>query len=186
MMNKIKYVSKWVRIIFQIIALSLPIILILSWVSAPDSLILPGGVIKMSVIPSGYLAHGKILHALTFSEKVYGCLLSAVPLLVNLFILYSLTKLFRLYETGVIFSSLHVRYLRNIGVALLLGQLIDPIYQLLIGLVLTLNNPPGHRFMAVTLDQTNLAILFSGVIVILISWIMAEGYKLQEDQSLTI
>ena len=107
-------------------------------------------------------------------------------MLIELYILYSLIKLFGLYSKGEIFSVNNVRYIRNIGYALLFTQIVNPLYQVLMGAVLTLHNPPGHRFLSITLDQTNLGIILIALIVILISWIMAEGCKLREEQQLTI
>lgn len=189
-MNKIKRVSLFFKILFQIIFVALPILLIIAWVSSPDSIVLFGGIINMSFIPRAYSSAGShgnsILHVLSTNERLMGFCLSAIPMMVQLYIVYSLIKLFQLYQNGIIFSLKNVKYIRNIGYALLIGQLINPFYEGLMGLVLTLHNPPGHRFATITLDQTNLGIIFTGLLIILISWIMAEGCKLQEEQQLTI
>lgn len=91
-----------------------------------------------------------------------------------------------MYEQGKIFSLNHVKYIRNIGYALLIGQIVEPFYQGIMGFILTAHNPPHHRFATVTLDQTNIGMLLTALLVILISWIMAEGYKLHQEQQLTI
>jgi hypothetical protein len=195
-MNRIKRVSLFFRIIFQIIFIILPIFLILSWANAPEQLVFLNGFIKLDAIPPAYsgmhiftageLPKKAILHSLTNGEKILGGLISAIPMLIEMFVLYSLIKLFKLYEKGEIFSIFHVRYLRNIGLALLIGQLIEPFYQFIMGIVLTVNNPPHHRFATITLDQTNIGILLTSLLIILISWIMAEGCKLHEEQQLTV
>lgn len=183
-MNKIKRVSLFFRVIFQMILVALPVLLIVGWVYAPAELVLLHGFIKLNVIPVSY--QNSILHPLSASEKSLGALLSVIPLLVQMYVVYALIKLFRLYERGEIFSLRNVRYLRNIGYALLVGQLIEPFYQFFMGLVLTLHNPPHHRYAAITLDHANIGILLAALLVILISWIMAEGCKLREEQQLTI
>lgn len=203
-MNKIKRVSLFFRIIFQIIFIAIPILLIFSWIYAPEPLNLFIGIIKFNAIPStyagphvyakgAYLLHPPmgapepvLLHILSWKEKCLGFLVSLLPTTIDLIVLYCLIKLFRLYEQGEIFSINNVKYIRNIGYALLIGQLLNPIYQGLMGIVLTWNNPKGHRFAAISLDQTNLGILLVGLMVILISWIMTEGCRLREEQQLTI
>lgn len=195
-MNRFKNVSLFFRLVFQIIFIALPILLIMSWIVAPDELILLAGFIKINAIPATYsgmhtftaqgIPEKAILHTLSIGEKSLGCLVSMIPMMVEMFILYYLIKLFKLYENGDIFSLHHVRYIRNIGYALLIGQLIEPFYQFVMGAVLTLHNPPHHRYAAITLDQTNIGILLTALLVILISWIMAEGCKLHEEQQLTI
>lgn len=178
------------------IFISIPILLIISWIYAPNELVLLSGIIKFNPIPTVYSGvhdyaapgiFGKaILHTLSVGEKSLGCLVSFIPMLIDMFVVYCLIQLFRLYENNEIFSINHVKYLRNIGYALLTGQLIQPFYQFAMGLVLTLHNPPHHRYAAITLDQTNIAILLTALMAILISWIMAEGCKLYEEQQLTI
>ncbi len=195
-MNKIKNVSLFFRLVFQIIFIVLPVLLIISWVYAPDELVLLVGFIKLNAIPATYsgmhtytaqgLPEKAILHTLSVGEKSLGCLVSAIPMMVKMFLLYCLIKLFKLYENGDIFSINHVRYIRNIGYALLISQLIEPFYQFVMGFVLTMHNPPHHHFAAITLDQTNVGILLTAFLVILISWIMAEGCNLREEQQLTI
>ena len=194
-MNKIENVSLFFSVIFKIIFITTPILLIISWIYAPDELRLLLGFIKLNAIPHTYsgthvfangLSAKAILHPLSAGEKILGCLVSAIPMMIEMFVVYCLIKLFKLYSKGNIFSMQHVRYIRDIGYALLVGQIIEPFYQFAMGLVLTLNNPPHHRYAAITLDQTNIGILLTALLVILISWIMAEGYKLREEQQLTI
>jgi hypothetical protein len=195
-MDRIKLVSLFFRIVFQIIFIALPVLLIVSWIYAPNELILLAGFIKLNAIPATYsgmhtyIPHNApekvILHTLSLDEKSVGCLISTIPMIIEMFIVYLLIKLFKLYEKGEFFSINHVRYIRNIGYALLVGQLVEPFYQFVMGLVLTLNNPPHHHYAAITLDQINIGILFTALLVILISWIMAEGCKLREEQQLTI
>jgi len=185
-MNKIQRVSLFFRIIFQIIFICAPILLIINWMYAPQELVLLGGIIHFNTIPKAYLGEQIILSPLTMNIKIAACLLDVVPLFIELFVLYSLIKLFKLYERNEIFSLAHVQYIRRIGYALLIGQMINLFYQALMGIILTWHNPPHHHVMQISLDQTNISILLTSFLVILISWVMAEGYQLREEQQLTI
>lgn len=192
-MNRIQRVSKFFRVLFQILLVVLPVLFVSSWVlwaSFLEPVYMLNGVIRFNFVPQAYTAtaeHGThILHTLTLTEKLLTGLVTTIPFMVELFIFYSLAKLFKLYERGEIFSMENVRHIRNIGYALLIGQIIDPFYQALMGLILTIHNPPGQGFISVTLDQTNIEIILTALMVILISWVMAEGCKLREDQQLTI
>ena len=177
-MNRIKRVSLFFKIVFQILFIVLPIILVIAWSTSPESFVIMGGVINMSFIPRSYV--NSILHVLTPTDRLLGFGISSIPMLIELYILYSLIKLFDLYGKGEIFSVNNVKYIRNIGYALLVTQVVNPLYEGLMGVALTWHNPHGHRFASVTLDQTNLGIIFVTLIIILISWIMAEGCKLRE------
>jgi hypothetical protein len=204
-MNRIKRVSLFFKWVFLIVLIALPMLTIVSWIYAPDTLVLLAGFIKVSAIPANYagmhlytlpgahfgptstgVVEKALLHSLTVKEKIIGCLISMIPTFISMFITYSLIKLFDLYAKGDIFSIKHVKYIRNIGYALLLGQIIEPFYQFAMGVVLTMNNPIHYRYASITLDQNNVGILLTSLLVILISWIMAEGYQLREEQRLTI
>ena len=54
------------------------------------------------------------------------------------------------------------------------------------GIVLTMHNPLHYRFASISFNQTNIGMLLTAFLIILISWIMAEGYKLQEKLKLTL
>ncbi len=195
-MNRIKNISLCFRVIFQIILVALPVLLVISWLFAPEPVMLLAGFIKLDAIPASYSglhtysaqagAEPAIMHTLSLGEKSLGCLVSVIPMLIEMFVVYGLIKLFKRYEQGSIFSLEHVKTIRNIGYALLLGQVIEPAYQFAMGFVLTLKNPPGHHYAAISLDQANIGIVLTALLAILISWIMAEGYKLHEEQQLTV
>ena len=187
-MSKIKRVSLFFRVLFQFVFIAYPILLISCWINAPEPLTMLAHVFEINVIPRAYSSKGimPILHTLSVNEKLMGFFVSLVPLAIELFVLHCLIKLFRLYERGEIFSLNNVTYIKNIGYALLLGQLINPFYQGIMGVVLTMRNPPGHRYAGITFDQTNLGIVLTALLVILISWVMAEGCRLREEQQLTI
>ncbi len=102
------------------------------------------------------------------------------------YILYFLSQLFQLYEQGVIFSNQNVKYFKKIGYLLLAYQLIDIICSGLLSLILTMGNPPGFRTITVNFSGTNLTVLLTAFMIILISWIMTEGCHLHEEQSLTV
>lgn len=183
-MNKIKRTSLLFRVLFQILFVALPLFLIMAWVMSAGTFKLNSGLIILNYVPTAYSS--SILHPLNMLEKCLALGASFVPMVVQLLILFSLIRLFKLYEQGVFFSMNNVRYFRNIGYALIATQIVDPLYQGLMGLILTWRNPPGHRFFSISLDQANIGVLLVALMVILISWIMLEGCKINEEQQLTI
>lgn len=184
-MHKIKRTSAFFKLLFQIAFIALLLVNSIGWIYAPDKISLLDGSIRLSVIPELYVNEqgSAILHILSVSEKLLGFLVSLIPVGIKLFILYSFIRLFKLYEQGQIFSGMHVRYIKNIGYSLLLSQIITPVYQGLMGLVLTWHNPPGERLVSMSMDQTNLGIMLIAFMIIFISWIMEEGCKLHEERT---
>lgn len=195
-MNNIKKVSFYLRSLFQILFITLPFLTFISWLYAPEPLIFFQDLFRIDAIPEVYrglhmysknaLPQPVLLPVLSLTEKSLGFLISLIPTLIDLFILYSLIKLFKCYEQEEIFSLNNIGYIRNIAYGLLLSEMVNPIYQFFIGIILTFHNPPGHHFASISLSQTNIGMVLTAVLVILISWIMAEGLKLREEQQLTI
>ena len=185
-MNKIQRVSLFFRVLFQITFIVLPLFLAISWIEAPKPLDLLSGTIIFDTMP----AHSvyPILMPLTTTTKILGFVVNLIPTGVQLFVLYFLIKLFRLYEKGEIFSLENVRYIKKVGYTLLIGQLINPIYDVLLSLTLTWNNHLHGipRYAMVEFSGTNFGILLTALMVILISWIMAEGCRLRDEQQYTI
>ena len=183
-MNKIKKISLFFRALFQILFIVLPILLIVAWVQSAGTFEMVAGVINLNYVPAVYV--NNILHPVNITEKMLALGAGCLPLFVQLYILFSLIRLFKLYEQGVIFETDNVRYIRNIGYALIVTEIINALYQGLIGFILTWHNPPGHRFSSITLDHTNIGVILVALMVILISWIMLEGCKIREEQQLTV
>ncbi len=183
-MNKIQRVSKFFKWMFQITFILMPILLILFWINAPSpvSSTAANHGFVISYIPKGI----KILHTLSANTKLLGFVISLIPLTVNLFILYFLIRLFKLFEACEIFSYKSVRYIKYVGYTLLIGQVVSPIHQALLSAALTWHNPHGERVISVSLSGTNLGILLMALLIILVSWLMSEAYKMQEDQKYTI
>jgi hypothetical protein len=177
-MNKIKHVSLFFRVFFQIAFVCLIGEQIIGWIDAP----VKGGF--FNVIPASY--QDLILSPLSFNTKIAGFFLSCIPLVVKLVVLYSLIKLFRLYERHEFFSSNNVLYIRKAGYALLILEIIKPLTDFLLGFILTAANPPGYRVAMITFDDANIGVILTALIIILNSWIMTEGCKLKEEQQLII
>lgn len=189
-MKNIKRVSLFFRIIFQTLLVGLPTLLVIAWFTDPSSLVLLHGLINLSFIPQNYMPsayHGSaIMHVFNLPERIIGLCIGAIPTAIEMYFLYSLVCLFKLYEKGEIFSAKNVQYIRASAYALLLVQIINPIYESIMGIFLTWRNPPGHHFFAITVDQTNLGLICLAILILLISWVMAEGARLNEEQQLTV
>lgn len=187
-MNKIQRVGSFLRVIFQIAFFAWPLMLILYWIFAPHMYSDVSHVnataydVFVSFIPRGT----EILHPITGTDAFRGFLVGILPITIEMMIIYFLIKLFKLYEQGKIFTSLNVEYLRKIGICMLVNQGVGFIYDGLITFVLTMHNPAGHRVASITFGNYDVYNIVTAVMVIVISWIMAEGCKLNDEQQLTV
>lgn len=120
------------------------------------------------------------------STRFLAFLTDLIPLAAVTYALLKLRGLFRLYERGLIFTQLNVSCFRSLGRALIVWVACNVVRRTLLGLVLTMNNPPGKRMLVLGLDSGDFTGVFVGIVVLIISWVMDEARKIQEDQALII
>ncbi|STX39357.1 DUF2975 domain-containing protein [Legionella feeleii] len=126
--------------------------------------------------PSNYsLTHRLVILAIQF-----------LPLSITVLICHKLAKLFGLYEKGDLFEEENIILIRSISIYMILGELVQLIYQPLITVALSFNNPPGERFASITLGTTNVSTLITAFIILVASWILKEANQLKSDSQLTI
>lgn len=183
-MHNIQKVSQWFQWLFIAIFFFLPIMHIIGWIFLPlrSAVVIKGAAFLISLIPDGI----KILHPVTSADRFLGFIIGLIPLFFTEFILFQLIKLFGAYKLNEIFSLENVKRIRLIGYFMLLGQAVNPFYQALMSFALTWRNPTGTKSIEMGFGNVNIALIFTAFIIILISWIMAEAYKLSEEQKYTI
>jgi Protein of unknown function (DUF2975) len=178
-MERIKSISKKFRILFILAFLFIPTSNFVVWILYDK---LPSE-IRVTLLP----------HTLNLSQininsttKILASLIDMLQVSIVLYALYQLIKLFKNYGKGEIFSLSNVTYYRKLGYTIFAWVLCSKIVDALISAVLTFQNPVGQRQIVVSLGSSDLLTLAIGGLVILIAWIMNEGHKLNEEQSLTI
>lgn len=125
-------------------------------------------------------------HDLTGFTRLLAFLCDLVPLSPLIFGLLKLRELFSLYEKGHIFTEENVNCYRSLGRTLMVWVACDIVNRTLLGIVLTLNNPPGKRLLVVGMDGGDFTGIFVAAAVLIISWVMDEARKMMEEQSLII
>ncbi len=128
----------------------------------------------------------RVDHDISSFNRALAFLCDLVPLSAIIFALLKLKNLFSLYERGHIFTERNVNCYRALGRALMVWVGCDFVNRTLLGIVLTLDNPPGKRLLVIGLDGGDFTGIFVGVAVLIVSWVMAEARKMQEEQALII
>lgn len=103
-----------------------------------------------------------------------------------MYVFRRLSRLFDLYGEGVFFDAGTVTCYRGIGAGLIVQQLLSFPEQALQTLILSWKNPVGERFISFGVDDANISLIIVGLMIILISRIMDEGRKMQEEQQFTV
>lgn len=179
-MNKIQRFSFFLRVFFQIAFILWPIMVICYW--AFSQYLIPNFTHLISLIP----ANLEILHPITATDVFWGIVISILPSIIIMTILYFLINLFKLYEQGKIFTLQNVKYLKHIGITMLIGQVVNFVYEGLISFALTFHNPHGHQVSSFYFGTDDIYNIVIAIMIIVISWIMAEGCKLQDENQYTV
>lgn len=193
-MQRIINISRFFRILFTAYMVFLPLWILFHWFVATSDWIkgtaietaLKNGAIYMSIL-SG--ANSLKLHEHTFSipAKFIGFFGSIILNGIFMCGIFYLIQLFKLYEKGSVFTLQHVHYFKNIGLVVAvystLGMMVS---DLVFTLATTFDNPPGQRMISIGFGTPNMELLVIAGLMVLTSWIMAEGFKLKEEHELTI
>jgi len=95
-------------------------------------------------------------------------------------------KLLHRFQQGEIFSLSTISLFQRMGKLLLCWALYAPIGKTLAGLVVTFNNPPGHRILSLTFGTDELTNIFIFGFFVMLTSLMQKAYQLKSDQDLTI
>lgn len=141
--------------------------------------------------PKGYFTTARLpidieLDSIRFALRGAACLVDMIPTACVMMSFYYLVKLFQLYAKNIVFSYENVKYIRKIGIMLFLQVVATMLIQPVLSLILTLDAAKGGHVIALGLGSDEITNLVIAGIVILISWVMEEGRKLEEEQTLTV
>lgn len=188
-MNRIQKVSSYLIIIFNLLLIGLPFLSLSIWLFMDyeplKSLIAEGFLLSPVNAPEGPVNLSSV-HWTPLSKFIdlLATVIGLCPLLLGLFFLKAV---FRNYGRGEIFNTYNSLRYKYLGWLLFLDALIiKPLSDMLMILAVTLSNSPGHRVISISFGTPNMETIFCGVLVMVISWVMLEGYKLQEEQKFVI
>jgi hypothetical protein len=194
-MNKIKKISKYIVVALHMLMFLIPCLAIYACFLEPLG-IKPDIVSEVKGLFLGYIPNcistpeGCVnATKIEFSTKAsfinfLGSLIKITPWLIGILFL---KKLFTNYGKAIIFSKSNVKIFKKLGILLVIDAIIaDPISRSLEILAITMNNPPGHRWITISFGGINVMELFCSVMVITIAWVMHEATKIQEENKFII
>jgi|GEM_PF-1128939 len=121
---------------------------------------------------------------LTAMQAFSGYPVAMLTIALMMAIFFQLSRLFGHYKMGDVFGSQPIRRYRVIANLLLLFALSGPVEGLLLGVVLTLDQPEITFNVAV--GDGDLGLLLVGLVVRLIAKVMQQAKQLSDEQALTI
>ncbi len=188
-MRRIITLSKILERFFQILIVLSFMMSVIIWTYGDfkaGKVLLGFNIIPFEVIGLSKLIHHSILGEITPLMRFLGFLVSLIPTTLQIVIYWQLKNLFSLYRHQQFFAAQNVLCIRWIALALLIKEALSPVYEMLMSLALTMNNPPGQRMISISFGSNNIEIIVTALVILVIAWIMDEARKLEEDKRLTI
>ncbi|MDP2570720.1 DUF2975 domain-containing protein [Vibrio penaeicida] len=182
-MSKIQNQSRRVRILFQCLFALTPALVCYYWLTVDTSY---DFLTSMGIIEMSFKANDFTSQPLALSTRLFAMVASLLLCSIIMYALTLLIRLFKNYERDEIFSLENANYYQKLGYSLFYWVGGSVIYGAVTSVILSFNNPPGERVLAVTFQGLDLLTLMFGFIVVIISWVMKEGHALADENRHTI
>jgi hypothetical protein len=118
------------------------------------------------------------------SVLLFTAAVAAVPLILFLFCLYSVWKLFSLTRKGDVFSAESTATLTTLGRYAMGCAVASLVTRALVSMLVTSANPAGQKMLAISISSADIAGVLIGMLVFLFAGIAREATALaQENQS---
>lgn len=182
-MSNIQKQSRRVRILFQCFYLLIPIMVCYYWltVDTPYDFLTSLGIIQLS-----YDVDSLTQLPLSITTRIFAAIAGLLLCSIIMYALKVLIGLFRHYECGDIFSVDNAKAYQKLGYCVFYWVGGSIIYGAVMSVILSFNNPPGERMLTISFVGMDFLTLVFGVIILIISWVMKEGYMLADENSHTI
>jgi hypothetical protein len=162
----------------------------MEWVTAAGMVLIVAGMVLVAIIPDwsrnlllARLGETGTRLPLGPSEQAIAALIVAIPVGVMIWGLWHVRALFRDFAQGRVFTGTAARHLQRFGVSVLLQGPLGPLTATALGLALSLGNPPGQRYLVLTLSINDYFALIIGGVLVAVAAAMREAARLAEDNA---
>lgn len=182
-MTNIQKQSRRARMLFQFFLTLTPIMVSYYWltVGTPYDYLTSFGVFQATFNISSYT-----LLPLSITTRALSFIASLLFSGITMYALMILIRLFKNYERGDIFSLDNASYFQKLGYTLFYFVIGSIIYDTLMSVILSFNNPPGQRMLTISFVGINFLSLIFAFIILIISWVMKEAHIIADENKNTI
>jgi hypothetical protein len=113
--------------------------------------------------------------------RLLGALAGLPAVLLGLYALWHLWRLFGEYAGSRFFGSQAQSHLRRFAWATLLAALFAPLQRALTSVALTLGNPPGQRMLVFGFSSTDYYAILLGAVLLAVATVQSEAARLAEE-----
>ena len=170
-LQRIRRISRWMVLACQALLVLMPVAWLWYWVvtAAPELAL------------RANLSASAIQLPLQTWQRVAAAGVSAVPLVLVLIGVWQVKRCFEAFAQGQLFTSHTTTHLRRFSAWVAAAALAAMVAGSVMSVLLTLNNPPGSRQLAVGLSSDLVFTLFFAAMVWLMADVMVQGQALAEE-----
>lgn len=171
--QRIRYLSRWLAAACVLLAVLLPITVAGYWAFADEMRLavrvnLPGNTIQEALLPW---------------QRFAGAAITGIPLGLMLIGLWQARKCFRLFAAGQIFTTEAVACLSRFAGWTAASVLAGMIASTAVSALITLNNPPGMRHIAVGIGSDQVFSVLFATMVWLMAAVIGQGKTLADENA---
>ncbi|PKG39784.1 DUF2975 domain-containing protein [Psychromonas sp. Urea-02u-13] len=182
-MSNIQKQSRRARILFQVLLVLTPLSVCYYWLTVDTQF---DFLTTLGILQSSYDISSYTQLPLTVTTRVIATISSLFLCAIIMYALQVLIHLFRNYERNEIFSMNNTMSYQKLGYCLFYWVGASVIYGAILSVILSFNNPPGERILSISFEGMDLLTIMLGFIILIISWVMKEGFILADENNHTI
>lgn len=103
--------------------------------------------------------------------------------LIAMYGFWQLRHLFAIFSDGQYFHANAIMKVRNFALAAMVYSVAAPITRMLIGVLMTISNPPGQRLLLLRLSSDDLVIFFLGGVFYVIARVWCEARAIADENA---
>jgi magnesium-transporting ATPase (P-type) len=170
-MSRVRRISRWMVWACWGLLVVMPAALVLYWAGAsPEQLMV-----------NANLAATPVAEPLRFWQRVVAAAVSALPMGLASIGIWQARRCFAQFAQGQVFTTEATSLLRRFAGWVAAAALGAIVASAVVSVVLTLNNPPGMRQLAVGISSTHVFTLFFAATVWLMAAVIGQGQALAEE-----
>jgi uncharacterized membrane protein len=120
---------------------------------------------------------------LTPTDQLIAGLIIAVPVGVMVWGLWHVRALFRDFAGGRVFTGSAAHHLQRFGVSVLAQGPLGPLTATALALALSFGNPPGQRYLVLTLSINDYFAVIIGGVLVAVAAVMREAARLADENA---
>lgn len=109
--------------------------------------------------------------------------LAAVMVALVVAVVPVLLRMLEAWQQGLVLTLASAQALHRVGVLLVVFAVLRPVAKTLLGLILTLGNPPGQRMLLIGVSTDDVLVLVLSGLILVIGWVLLQASRIADEHA---